>query len=360
MTAGPEQTVRGGPPLPSAFLETRDGAVWIGTGRGELVRYDRQADRYDPFPLGVSDPFGLRGARVRSLAEDEGGDVWVGVDGHGLVRLDPRSGRTRRYTFLDTLDETAWPQVHLIYRILSDPDGTVWAGTGSGLVHLDPRSGGFNIYGRSLEANVPPARQVSTLARDPGGALWFTSDVASPLALFRLAGAADAVRVLTHVEGEARTLPPRRVTGIVEADDGTVWVGSDRGLMQYDPAAGTLVAPDLGGGRAQLDRDVTPLLAEAGGDLWLIDRARRALHRYHPATGTLATFEAPGEPGARSHLRRAGGAYWFATFDDGLFRFDPDGGAASDEGAFVRYPAHRHHAPAGGRGTASCPSFPTA
>ena len=248
VTAGPTPTGRGVPPLPSAFLETRDGAVWIGTARGELLRYDGQADRYDPFPLGVSDPFGLLGARVRSLAEDEGGDVWVGVDGHGLIRLDPRTGRTRRYAFLDTLDEAAWPHAHVIYRILSDPDGTVWAGTGSGLVHLDPRSGGFNIYGRSLEANVPPARQVSTLARDPGGALWFTSDVASPLALFRLAGAADAVRVLTHVEGEARTLPPRRVTGIVEADDGTVWVGSDRGLMQYDPAAGTLVAPDLGGG----------------------------------------------------------------------------------------------------------------
>ena len=298
VTAGPAPTVHGVPRLPSAFLETRDGAVWIGTGRGELVRYDQQADRYDPFPLGVSDPFGLLGARVRSLAEDEAGDVWVGVDGHGLIRLDPRSGRTRRYAFLDTLDETAWTDVHVIYRVLSDPDGTIWAGTGSGLVHLDPRTGGFNIYGRSLEANVPPALHVSTLLRDPGGALWFTSDARSPLALFRLSGAADAVRALTHVEGEARTLPPRRATGIVEADDGTVWVGSDRGLMQYDTEAGTLFEPDLGMNAAKLDRAVTPLLAEAGGDLWLIDRVRRALHRYHPATGTLATFQTPGDPGA--------------------------------------------------------------
>ena len=360
VTAGPEQTVRGGPPLPSAFLETRAGVVWIGTGRGGLVRYDRQADRYDPFPLGVSDPFGLRGARVRSLAEDEEGDVWAGVDGYGLVRLDPRSGRTRRYTFLDTLDETAWPDVHVIYRVLSDPDGTIWVGTGSGLVHLDPRTGGFNIYGRSLEANVPnvpPALQVSTLARDPGGALWFTGNQPS---LFRLAGVAEPVPVLTHVEGEARTLPPRRVTGIVEADDGTVWVGSDRGLMQYDPAAGTLVAPDLGAVRAQLAREVRPILAEAGGDLWLYDPAGCG------CTGTTrprarwrrSKRQAIREPGPNS-ARRAG----------------PTGSLPGSKGFSgstprpTRLPVRRPsratlltdcHAPAGGRGTASCPPFPTA
>ena len=293
LTAGPSGTVPHFPMLPSAFLEARDGSIWIGTARGELVRYDPVADRYTPLPLGISDPFGLDGALVRSLFEDDEGHVWVGVDAYGLYRVDPRTGRARHYTFLETLDSAVWTSAHTIHRILSDPDGTIWVGTGSGLVHLDPQTGGFNIYGRSLEANVPPATPVIDLKRGPDGALWFKSSRDSPNAMYRLAGVAEPVRVLTHVEGEARSLPPRFITGIVEADDGMVWVGSDRGLMQYDPVAGTLVAPDLGAFRARLGRDVRPLLAEANGDLWLIDRARSALHRYNPVAGTLATFEAP-------------------------------------------------------------------
>ncbi|MDX1531735.1 MAG: two-component regulator propeller domain-containing protein, partial [Rhodothermales bacterium] len=276
------------PLLASAFLEARDGTVWIGTMRGELYRYDPSAgagqapaaDRYARVPFAPPDRFGFEGARVRALHEDDEGQIWVGVDGRGLYRVDPRTGRARHYPIFDQRDPDVWRRADWIYRtysMASGSDGTLWAGTGGGLFHLDPRTGGFNLYGRTFEANVPLGHRVWKLLRDAQGTLWAGT---LGFGFARLDEPARAIRVLTHTEEESPDLPPRRIEGMIEAADGTIWVGSDRGLMHYDPATGTLTEPDLGAFGEVLSGENVPLLAEPDGALWVINRARRELYRY--------------------------------------------------------------------------------
>ena len=319
------------PAFPTALLEGRDGAIWMGTRRGELHRYDPATNRYTPLDFFRPAPFGLDPAHVRALHEDEEGVLWVGTWGKGLYRVDPRTRSVRRFRFSAHLDPAVWPRVDDVRTIASDPDGTVWVGTMSGLVHLDPRTGGFNIYGRRFEANAPPGIVIMRVLRGQDGTLWVSTGYGG---LARLDRTANAIRVVTHTEGESYDLPARQVEGLVEGADGTVWVGSDRGLMHYDPATGSIITPDLGAFATVFDRGVVPLLAEPNGDLWLIDRARRVLYRHNPGAGTLTTFPSPEEgfPGVPPRLRRVDGTYWFATGNEGLFRFDPD------DGSFTPYP----------------------
>jgi signal transduction histidine kinase/DNA-binding response OmpR family regulator/streptogramin lyase len=117
-----------------AFLETRDGALWIGTNGDGIARWEGSSGRFDY----IRSPDGLPSDLVRSLYEDAHGTLWIGMEGRGLAALDPlawqpRSGaghadkRIRHVGARDGLyDET-------IHQILSDDAGRFWMNTNRGV-----------------------------------------------------------------------------------------------------------------------------------------------------------------------------------------------------------------------------------
>src|SRR6185436_17590785 len=68
-----------------AFANTPDGALWIATGGGGVVRHK------DGTFTQVSGADGLPGDVVRALHVDADGYLWIGTEGRGLARIDPRA-----------------------------------------------------------------------------------------------------------------------------------------------------------------------------------------------------------------------------------------------------------------------------
>src|ERR1039457_5257607 len=56
-----------------AFLESRDGSIWIGTDEGLTRWHDGTLTNY-------LEPQGLAYFSIRTLAEDRSGDVWIGTE----------------------------------------------------------------------------------------------------------------------------------------------------------------------------------------------------------------------------------------------------------------------------------------
>ena len=69
-----------------AFLETRDGAIWIGT-TGGLARFD--GERFTAFTKND----GLKGEFIRSLYEDSEGTIWIGTYDSGITRYKNGSSK---------------------------------------------------------------------------------------------------------------------------------------------------------------------------------------------------------------------------------------------------------------------------
>jgi ligand-binding sensor domain-containing protein len=117
------------------LLETKDGALWIGTSDG-LARWK------DGVVTAFTTPEGLPGDGIRALVESANGGLWVWTDG-GLARQDWE--RFLAITAADGLPSGG------ITAVTADGVGSLWVATTEGMVRY--RNGRWTRPG--LEALLP-------------------------------------------------------------------------------------------------------------------------------------------------------------------------------------------------------------
>src|SRR5574344_299371 len=109
--------------------------MWIGTSSG-LKSFDGYS--IHTFKSTVSSPGFLPHNTVLSITEDFHDGLWVGTR-NGLVRIDRRTWKTKRYP---TLNHDSW----IIYTLFTSRDGTVWMGNDAGLSRYVPEKDAFYNY----------------------------------------------------------------------------------------------------------------------------------------------------------------------------------------------------------------------
>ncbi|HXE42712.1 MAG TPA: two-component regulator propeller domain-containing protein, partial [Candidatus Baltobacteraceae bacterium] len=135
---------------PSALLEDRLGAIWIGTSASGLFRYSDGA--FESFPVSRHE--------VLTLFEDREGNIWSGTDGGGLTRITPRVVKLEGA-------ENGLP-FEAVQSLCQDTSGAVWATTQTGsLVRRADKH--WQIV--SGDANWPGGRATAVTA-DNTGAIW--------------------------------------------------------------------------------------------------------------------------------------------------------------------------------------------
>jgi signal transduction histidine kinase/ligand-binding sensor domain-containing protein len=182
---------------PRAFVEDEHGAVWIGTRREGLYRFDgaqftREADVADT---------------IQALCFDRGGSLWMGTP-HGLLRRHP-DGRLERFSKANGLSNDD------ITAILEDRDGNLWIGTAGGGVS---RLRGGRIQHFTARHGLT-GDDVRSLYEDHEGNLW----IGTAEGLNRLGDG----RFVTY--GRPEGLADPAVTAAIESADGSVWIGTASG-----------------------------------------------------------------------------------------------------------------------------------
>ena len=228
------------------MLESRDGAVWIGTIAG-LRRLERGV-RGDPFaaPKLVDD------ANIAVLSESRNGQIWIGTYGRGLMRFE--KGR------LSTMSAPMSIPHNNVMAVFEDAEQNVWVGTQGGLLRLQPGAANtvMPIDGVPLSIN--------TIYQDPRGPVLVASldgrlfqVMRHALVPFDLPRSLDGLVVRnvfrdskerlwigTDGQGIARidgntvvrfTMKEGLVNDFVRAfcedRDGGVWIGTDGGLSYW-------------------------------------------------------------------------------------------------------------------------------
>jgi signal transduction histidine kinase/ligand-binding sensor domain-containing protein/CheY-like chemotaxis protein/AraC-like DNA-binding protein len=217
-----------------AFAETGDGAIWMGTDGGGLVRYEngrftQVTEAGDGLPINL----------VRALYLDADGWLWVGTQGRGLARLDPLawkagSGRTDRRIVSIRAAHGLFDE--MIHQILEDDAGRLWMSTNRGIFWVaredlnafaeggasHVRSTGYTerdgLRHREANGGMQPAG-----IRDRDGRLWFPTQ--------------DGVAVVDPKDITTHYTPPPVVVERITASDSTVLPGSSSvefGVKQRD------------------------------------------------------------------------------------------------------------------------------
>lgn len=221
-------------PNVNRFVEDGQGRLWAGTDAGLVrLRHDERSGQIEVEPIDLGR--GEEEAPVWAVAEaPETPDVlWVGTVGGGLVRYAVASGEAKRCTIADGLPSD------LVYGVLPDSSGQIWASTSRGLARLDPRTGRVQVYDEShgLQGD---AFDLMAFYRSPtSGQMWF----GGPNGLSRIDPAGTAV---------SEYHPPVAFTGVQVFDDlrpgrplagDTLVVGHDENFLTIQFAALDLVNP---------------------------------------------------------------------------------------------------------------------
>lgn len=253
---------------------------------------------------------------VRSLRRADDGWTWMATQA-GLVAFD--GARFRVFGTAQGLPTSA------LLRVMVDPGGDVWAGSGHGVHHIHRR--GFTYY-TAEDGLVGP--HIRFIQRGVDGQLYVTSSTS----------------VIHRFDGDAWTavrpnLPPtaggvgRSIYGTALLDrEGAWWMGTGDGLVRFPPVARLeelAVATPLAmytTGDGLAGDDIWQLFEDSRGDLWIATRVPgpEPLTRWERSTGRFQRFGPaeglPAEWAARNFVEDPAGALWVSFWDGGLARFD--------------------------------------
>ncbi len=125
-------TLAGAPKVPvRAFATSRDGAIWMGTNGGGIVRYQEGV-----FTT-ITTKDGLPSNLIRALHVDQDGWLWIGTEGQGIARLDPRAWASRTDTSTHRRIANISSREGLFddatQQILEDDAGRLWISSNRGI-----------------------------------------------------------------------------------------------------------------------------------------------------------------------------------------------------------------------------------
>jgi ligand-binding sensor domain-containing protein len=258
-------------------LQTPDGYFWLGTAEG-LFRFDGVS--FKEIPTGTKNEESCE--TITSLCESPDGSLWIGTGYCGLRKYTDGkiSAYSRKEGFLDTeihgllesregylyiatsiglftLREGKFVPVLLnpnyITALSQDSTGKIWVGTHLGIRIL--QSGSSKIVDSITTANGLPNDVTTFIYTDREGTIWIGT--ANGLVQWRN----GTIRNYTVNDG----LAGNHINTIHEDKDGNLWVGTEKGLSRLDQGKWTSYT-ELDG---LTDNDVLGFAEGYEGSLWI-------------------------------------------------------------------------------------------
>jgi diguanylate cyclase (GGDEF)-like protein len=342
-----------------SIVQKDDDTIWLGTESGGIVEVDVRRGTTRRLRYRGDVPDSLRSDEATAMLRERGGQIFV-ASGSTLSQHDPRPHGVVTVRTIGTVTGLN------IYHLLPRPDGTVWLSVPGGAVSIvDPHTGAVRELkaggsglpkGRVLAmANAPDGsvyigtqqglyrsdgagrtvQRVEIAGRRPDASVWALAWRDDVLWLGGLDGA-WAVRPsptgpAAVVRHEHEALGDRRVTALLPLADGTVWVGTRRGIVRLDRDGTTVERlPSDNADRTRVPNGfVSSLLIDRTGRLWVSSYGNGIAFLDHTDAGGRRWFRrltrADGLPdnSVNVMVQDRNGRIWLST-DLGLAGVHPD------------------------------------
>ena len=278
------------------------GFLWIGTQDG-LNRYD--GNKFDVFRHIPGDSNSISGNFILSLAEDLNGNIWIGTRKHGFSVYDRKTSSFKSYLSQPGKDGGLPENDVLGFYITKE--GIVWIKTENFLSRFNPRDDSFSSYGHysnlfkhSIAFSSPVVQETDTslLVGTKDGINRFlpekgvferlfvngsekcntqVSDITGigkglflaathlGLRLF------DSFDLLVDVPARNYSVSELAMNTLLLDREGIVWLGSKKGLEQFNPALMVHEIASHGSNNSQsvVPYEVMSVFEDASGLLWV-------------------------------------------------------------------------------------------
>jgi signal transduction histidine kinase/DNA-binding response OmpR family regulator/ligand-binding sensor domain-containing protein len=214
------------------------GNLWIGPDGEGIDMLEAGTGKVFHFPRDFENKTDLTFSSVYSICVDAFNDIWLGTSGFGVIHLKVTKTATGRYRLDEfnqishsTRNHSSSIKSNIVYSIVEEKPNLIWFATRGGGIYR------YNTLTRNIEANIqatPNERtslinnDVLCLYIDRQEELW----IGSSGGLDRLFLQNKPYRVQHFSEREG--LPNNTIHGILEDNNGNIWLSTNRGLVMYD------------------------------------------------------------------------------------------------------------------------------
>lgn len=322
--------------------------VWVGTDDGFNL-FEENTRTFKTYRPDASDRYAMKGKSVNAIIED-GNTLWLGNWGEGLNKFDTR---TNRFYNFKQVSSSAEKSPNDIWSLCKDQHGLIWVGTyWKGLYSFDPSrqtfrsvngpstnntsvftlltidrntllvGGNENFWWVNTSANT--WTKIASIENNPHGHAYRDRD-----GLIWI-GSKNGLSKIDQNQNKFSYLPldnkQREVTDLLVTDS-TLWLGTNKGLTEYDFKAGTTTLFKHSANLGSIGSDqVRKIYRDEAGKIWVLTefgfdefdaKSQTFRHHYHhSALGSLFN-----EDVFRDMIEIKPGVYGLAT-DAGFKIFD--------------------------------------
>ncbi|AEV99317.1 two component transcriptional regulator, AraC family [Niastella koreensis GR20-10] len=216
-----------------AIYRDNNNAIWIGTYDGGLNLFNHATQSFTHYKHDAKDSASLSGDNIICMQEDSRGRFWVGAYGKGLNLLNRATGKSESFT----TDPGSRFRIssNWVRLVFEDSHKNLWVGTAHGLNVLKPGEEKFTwFYKHPGHKDSLVSDYINCMHEDRSGRMWI--------------GTYDGGLCLYHPDTKTFTtynlqngLPGNNVRGILEDEQGFLWLSTDNGLCKFNAANGAVV-----------------------------------------------------------------------------------------------------------------------
>jgi signal transduction histidine kinase/ligand-binding sensor domain-containing protein len=305
-SAGPDNLAR----RVIRFLLDRSDNLWVGTDPDGLLRIDLKEKPFHHTFHDKADPQSLRNNFTKCFLQ-KGNELYIGMYNNGVSVMNRETGRHRYINGFENSSAT----MPVVFSMTEDSAGRIWAATSQGVGILKPGDAFFthprevnsdkrmlisgntifalnartflvggdtSSFQLSLRGNtcvltaLPLQSRIEKFYLDKDGNLWAG---AGDGIYFSKGGDPFGLKLILSSSGRGKC--------ITQAENGTVWIGTENGLFRVDPAT-LLVTRSYTEPDGMPNNFVYGILEDKAHNLWI--STNKGLSRFNPQTETFRNF----------------------------------------------------------------------
>jgi signal transduction histidine kinase/ligand-binding sensor domain-containing protein len=302
----------------------------------DIVKFDEKSLKYEFYNRQQKGSHYLNASKVYMLEKTKSGQIWIGTN-NGLYQYNVRKDQLEGY--LASRDKQDKTKITMVYEAPSEP-GILWLNLSNSvtkqtrILRFDTRSKRYQTYNPgAMEGFTAANDTINAVFESRGKQLWFgTMDGLMSLdrnsAVFKKYLPIDTIR----------DPGKNKLYGMVEGHNGTLWIKSRKGMLNFDPGSKTFqrflwnpedpfaITGDYFDSLGSISDD---LLIDNSGTLWVcvdfsgvdkVNQLTSTFTNYSQKTWVKTNY--PG--GSPRQLKNMPDGYiWFST-RNGYYKWLPD------------------------------------